>query len=252
MTNIDKQLRNVISEDRIYNSKLVAHLDWNEGNKHLLIATSFIEKRYILLDQDHKDLNLFSKNLFFTEVIKDARNNKPLEGISNYIEEKDWLGKFAFLLETSQFNTKSARELIEGNYAQLIYIENKASESIEFLDMDICVGFDNENNKWCFCWVKHDHPFYMEQGILCPRKNCVTENMGIIWCTKKQVDYIIHHITLITRKFKKHSSYFKSYPTPRDFLDDFLGTMNDISNQTKKIAELDDWSSKALSEYSVK
>ena len=44
MTTIDEQLKKVISEDRIYTSKLIAHLDWYMTFKHLIVVTSIAEK----------------------------------------------------------------------------------------------------------------------------------------------------------------------------------------------------------------
>ena len=55
VTTIDEQLKKVISENRIYTSKLVAHLDWHERFKHLIVATSILEKRFILLDEYDRD-----------------------------------------------------------------------------------------------------------------------------------------------------------------------------------------------------
>ena len=52
MTNIDEQLKKVVSENRIYTSKLVVHLDWYTGFQHLIVVTSILEKRFILLDKN--------------------------------------------------------------------------------------------------------------------------------------------------------------------------------------------------------
>ena len=95
MTTIDEQLKKVISENRIYTSKLVAHLDWHERFKHLIVVTSILEKRFILLDEyDQIDLNSIGKGLYFYEVVKESESTETYRGISHRISESDWLGKF--------------------------------------------------------------------------------------------------------------------------------------------------------------
>ena len=186
MTSIDEQLKKVVSEDRIYTSKLVVHLDWYTGFKHLIVVTSILEKRYILLDEyDEMDLRSISENLYFYEVIRESEKYETYKGMSNCIDESDWSGGFSFILTTNQSNSKNTRQLIEKNYNKLIYLQNKSNETIESLQMDLRIGFNNENSKWGFCWVRYDNPFYMEDRNLA-RKKCVTEGLGIIWCTKRR------------------------------------------------------------------
>jgi hypothetical protein len=252
MNSIDELLKKVISEDRIYTSRLVAHLEWNRMFKHLIVATSILEKRYILLDEhDDIDLTSISNNLYFYEVIKEAENDELYKGVSNHIYETDWLGEFLFILTTKQFDSKNARRLIEKNYHQLIYLQNKSIEKVEPLQMDLRIVMNHENSKWGFCWVNHHHPFYMEEVFLCPRKNCVTEGLGIIWCTEKEAEMIMKYITLVTRKFRGEKSHFKRYPTVHDFREDFLSNMKQIVDNTIKPADLDGWSMKVLAGYSV-
>ena len=252
MTTIDEQLTKVISEDRIYTSKLIAHLDWYEPFKHLIVATSILEKRFILLDEyDEMDLKSISKGLYFYEVMKESEKQETYSGISNIISELDWLGKFSFILSTDEFNSKTSRQLIERNYHDFIFLENYFVENIESLQIDLCTGFNLENRLWGFCWVRHDHPCYMEKGILCPRKNCITEELGVIWCTREEADLMMLHISKITRKFNRKGGRFKRYTSVKDFLDEFQSMMKMISKKTMNPAELEDWSIRVLSEYSV-
>ena len=143
--------------------------------------------------------------------MKEYEKYDRYKGIANTIDESDWLGKFSFILTTNEFDSKQSRQLIERNYNRLIYQQNKSSETIESLQMDLRIGFNNENNKWGFCWVRHDHPFYVKEGILCPRKNCVTEGLGIIWCMREDAELMMMHITKITQKFNRKGGRFKRY-----------------------------------------
>ena len=252
VTTIDKQLKKVISEDRIYTSKLVAHLDWSERFKHLIVVTSILEKRFILIDEyDELDVKSISKGLYFYEVTRESENQETYSGISNRISECDWLGKFSFILRTDKFDSKTARQLIEKNYHNFIFLENHFVENIESLHMDLCIGFNQENKQWGFCWVQHDHPYYTKTGILCPRKNCVTEELGVVWCTREEADLMMLHISKITRKFNRKGGRFKRYSSVRDFFDEFQSMMKMISKKTMNPDELEEWSILVLSEYSV-
>lgn len=253
MTTIDEQLEKVISEERIYKSKLAAHLDWkNASNKHLIVVTTILEKRYILVDVgDQIDLNSIGKKIYFYEVLHHNENGTPYKGVSNKIDELDWLGEFSFLLKTEKFQSHDDRNLLEENMDALIFLQNAVEEGIGSLRMDLRIGYNRENNKWGFCWVKHDHPFYLKEGLLCPKKNCVTEGLGIVWCAKKDAEFILHQISLVTRKFNKKGSIFTQYPTITDFLAEFLQLMKMISNKTMNPIELEEWSRKVLSGYSI-
>lgn len=253
MTSIDEQLQQVISHDRIYTNKLVAHLDWSVSTKHLVVATTILEKRFILIDQydDIDRLKSLCKNLYFYEVVRESEEYKRYPGLANCIYESDWLGHFSFVLKTNKFDNQDDRLLIEQNDWKLIYLKNVAVETVESLNMDLRVGLTNKTGYWGFAWVRHDHPFYMEEGMLCPRKNCVTDRLGIIWGTREQADSIMEQIAKITRKFNRKGSHFNSYPTVQDFLDDFLSLMKQISNKTMPLAGLAEWSMKVLSGYSV-
>ena len=209
MTTIDEQLTKVISWDRIYTSKLIAHLDWYEPFKHLIVATSILEKRFILLDEyDEIDLKSISKGLYFYEVMKESEKQETYSGISNIISELDWLGKFSFILSTDEFNSKTSRQLIERNYHDFIFLENYFVENIESLQIDLCTGFNLENRLWGFCWVRHGHPCYMEKGILCPRKNCITEELGVIWCTREEAELMLLRISKNNPKVQQEGRPF--------------------------------------------
>ena len=91
----------------------------------------------------------------------------------------------------------------------------------------------------------------MEKGILCPRKNCITEELGVIWCTREEAELMMLHISKITRKFNRKGGRFKRYSSVKDFHDEFQSMMKMISKKTMNPAELEDWSIRVLSEYSV-
>ncbi|RFU60862.1 hypothetical protein [Peribacillus glennii] len=252
MNSLDALLQTFISKGKIYSSKLAAHFDWQQGGKHLIVATSILDKRYILLKENEKiDLPMHGNNLYFYEVVKGSPHNQTFyKGIINHTEEADWLGEFSFILTTGQFNTKKDRELLEANYSNFIFLHDQPAESINFLKLDFRLGFNNQNGQWGFSWVEHDHPFYKSDGLLCPRKNCMTEGLGVIWDRKEEVDLIMKNILLITRKFGE-KSYFQNYPTAKKFMDDFLGIMKKIADKTMKPKEMNDWSSFALSKFSI-
>ncbi len=252
MSSIDEQLRKVVSIDRIYTSKLMAHLAWNSMYKHLLVITSFLEKRYILLKEyDEIDFHSINRNLYIYEVVKESEKYELHERMSNCIYESDWLGEFSFILKTNRFNTEDARRLLENNYSHFIYLQNQSVATSASLPIDFCIGMNNEINKVVFCWIKRDSPFYLEDGILCPRKNCATNEFGVIWCTKKEAEFIMEQITLITQKFNRKGSHFNQYHTAEDFLKDILSVLTRICNKSIKSAEIEDWSIKVLSGYSV-
>ncbi|RFU70368.1 hypothetical protein D0469_07135 [Peribacillus saganii] len=249
MINIDNLLRTVVADTNIYKSKLLAHLEWEPGSTHLLVASSIIQKRYILIKENEVDIGSLDDSLYFYEVVKELQA-PTYEGILNKIEEGDWLGNFSFLLTTRQFDTKQERVLLEKNYAHLIYLTEPPIETIEFLQMDFYLGFNSEKAKWGVCWLKHDSPFSREEGLLCPRQNCITEGLGVIWASKAEADLILKNILLITRKFGSKGN-FRNYPTAKDFMDDFLMIMKKIANKSMKASEIEEWSSNALAQFSV-
>ena len=146
---------------------------------------------------------------------------------------------------------KHLERFLEKNYHDFIFLENHFVENIESLQLDLCTGYNHENKLWGFCWVKQDHPCYMEKGILCPRKNCITEDLGVIWCTREDADRMMLHISKITRKFNRVGGRFKRYPSVKDFQVEFQSMMKKISKKTMHPDELEDWSILVLSEYSV-
>ncbi|MBB6446313.1 hypothetical protein [Bacillus benzoevorans] len=252
MSSIDEQLEKVISRDRIYTSKLMAHLAWDSVYKHLLVITSFLEKRYILLKEyDEIDFKWMNRNLYIYEVVKDFETYEHHERIANCIYESDWLGEYSFILKTNRFNSEDARRLLEKNYSRFIYLQNQSIETIASIPIDFCIGVNKEISKAGFCWIKQDSPFYLEEGILCPRKNCATDGFGVIWCAKEEAEFIMEQITLITQKFNRNGSHFNLYQTTEDFLDDVLSVLTMIGNKTIKPAAMKDWSIKVLSGYSV-
>lgn len=252
MSTIDEQLKKVIDKERIYTSKLMAHLAWQTKYKHLLVITSFLEKRYLLLkDYDEIDFKLISRDLYIYEVVSETEKYELHERMSNCIYESDWLGEFSFILKTNRFNTEDTRHLLENNYSQFIYLQIQLVETTSSLPIDFCIGFNSEFNKTGFCWIKQDSLFYLEEGLLCPRTNCATEGFGVIWCNKEEAEFILEQITLITQKFNRNGSQFNLYQTTEDFLDDVLSVLTQICNKTIKPAEMQDWSMKVLSGYSV-
>ena len=36
---------------------------------------------------------------------------------------------------------------------------------------------------------------FADKGILCPRKNCITEEFGVIWCTREEAELMMLHIS---------------------------------------------------------
>lgn len=252
MSSIDEQLKKVISKDRMYTSKLMAHLAWNSMYKHLLVITSFLEKRYIVLKEYGEiDFNLINRNLYVYEVVKENEKYELHERISNCIYESNWLGEFSFILRTERFNTEDARRLLEKNYNHFIYLQNQLVETSALLPIDFCIGMNNEISKAGFCWIKQDSPFYLEEGILCPRKNCATDEFGVIWCAKEEAEFLMKQISMITQKFNRKGSHFNLYQTTEDFLKDVLSVLTRICNNTIKSDEIKNWSIKVLSGYSV-
>ncbi|PLS16785.1 hypothetical protein CVD28_17090 [Bacillus sp. M6-12] len=79
--------------------------------------------------------------------------------------------------------------------------------------------------------MNHNSSFYRSEGLLCPRRNCIINSLGVIWGTKEEADFIMKNVLLITRKFGCKSN-FRIYPTAKAFMDDFLIIIKNISNKS--------------------
>ncbi|WP_409305117.1 hypothetical protein [Peribacillus sp. SCS-155] len=239
----------LVPEGSIYNSKLLAHLEWKPELEHLIVATTLLDKRYLIVPREQDiDLGALGNDLYFYEITRHSSGGIPNKFVANTMDEKDWLGSYSFLLNTRHFKTRQEREVIEKN--NLTYLQEPAQYS-QFLKMELRLAQNNENGGWGFCWAAAHSPFLRDDGVLCPKVNCATETFGVIWLSPKDAEIVWKAVLLIISKFGSERSNFRQYPTAKDFMEDFVTTMKKLSDHKMQPREIDEWSSLALSQYSI-
>jgi hypothetical protein len=253
MTLLDQYLQQVFPKDRIFEKKPIPHWMWEHKGGHLFNTRLGNSERYIYLSHDDDfSIDNLEESISIIEVIEE--NSTPeeygmYEGITEYLDEIDWLGMYVFLTFV-EFRTLHMRELVENNYKNLIFFREKSWGDFKPGNMDFKTGNTFEDEKWAFFWIKHDSPFYMEEGILLPRKNTVSDHAGVIWFeTKADADIVIDSIYSIAQRVGNGFLVSNTYPTPESFQKDFLSLMRKLSKGLISIEDIRSWETASLSGF---
>lgn len=246
MTKLDKILEAIFPKELIFDNKPISHWMWYENGGHLFNVNFGDTERYILLDEKSNfKIEQLHNSILLTEVVAEKQSPEEYgtyKGVTNFIDEADWLGKLIFIT-FNDFDNLEMRQLIVKNYDKLIFIYNKVF--FDVLNFDFRIGSNYENDKWAFYWVRHDSPFYMFEHGLFPRRNTFTDHAGVIWFESvEEAERVYSAISEIDFKLELFQS--KKYPTKDSFLKDALLLIKKLAKGLITLEDVISWEASSL------